>query len=185
MSWGRNMRASFGSMRHNRRSVRLRGFDYSGSVTCLVTICTANRRPIFWCEREGVVHLSAAGDAANACWLAIPAHFPHVDLDLHTVQPDHVHGIITVRMALSTGTVGAQHVAPLPSSPVAPNVLRIDRLVPGSLAVIIRAYKAAVTRLARADAAVWQRGYHESILRDAGQVAGARNYVGAHPAVSR
>jgi REP element-mobilizing transposase RayT len=111
-----------------------------------------------------MVHLSEAGRVADACWLAIPAHFPNVDLDAYSIQPDHLHGIITLRKSGSQHPVGAQHVAPLPSSDWKPR--RFDRLIPGSLPVIMRAYKAAVTRLLHLPAPVWQRGYYESMLRD-------------------
>jgi hypothetical protein len=102
-------------MRHDRRSVRLPGFDYTAGFTCLLTICAAHRCPVFGCLRDGMVHLSEAGRVADACWLAIPAHFPNVDLDAYSIQPDHLHGIITLRKSGSQHPVGAQHVAPLPS----------------------------------------------------------------------
>ncbi len=104
---------------------------------------------MFGCLRNGIVHLSKAGEIAETCWLAIPAHFPNAILDSHTVQPDHLHGIITIR-AITTGPpVGAQHVAPL----------QVPRpMVAGSLPVIVRSYKAAVTRLLNTSTSVWRRG---------------------------
>jgi REP element-mobilizing transposase RayT len=143
----------------------------------MVTICVADRRPLFGCSCGDAIHLSAAGNIADACWQAIPGHFPHVDLDVHTIQPDHVHGIITMRK------VGAQHVAPLQRSGVC--VRRFGPLAAGSLSEVIRTYKAAVTRLLHDRAPVWQRGYHESILYDTGQLARARHYINRHPIVKR
>jgi REP element-mobilizing transposase RayT len=164
-------------VRHHRRSFRLKGFDYGGTFTCLLTICVAGRRPLFGCLCDGAIDLSAAGLVADACWRAIPAHFPHVDLDLHTIQPDHLHGIVTIRR------VGAQHVAPL-RQPVAHN-RRFGPLAAGSLPEIVRTYKAAVSRLLHDQAPIWQRGYYESILHDAAQIARARGYINRHPGPKR
>lgn len=187
-------------MRWRRRSVRLRDFDYGGEFACLVTICTARRRPILGEIVGGHLRLSPTGLLAESCWLAIPVHFPHVTLDVWTVQPDHVHGILFVGAQqaawarhvapLPTGVVQAVQIPPspgcqtsqdLPSDPGhAPrrNVFGPHR--PGSLPAIVRAYKAAVTRLAGNGTSLWQSRYHDAILRDAGQVARARDYVRGH-----
>jgi putative transposase len=172
------MAVALPTLRYHRRSVRLKGFDYGGAFTCLVTICVAGRRALFGCLRDGAIHLSAAGLLADVCWKAIPVHFPHVDLDLHTVQPDHLHGIVIVRR------VGAQHVAPLRRSDAC--LRHFGPLAAGSLPEIVRSYKAAVSRLLRDQAVrVWQRGYHESILHDAAQVGRARGYINRHPCPAR
>jgi putative transposase len=168
-------------MRWHRRSVRLRDFDYGGGFICLVTICTVRRRPILGEVVGDHLQLSATGLLAESCWLAIPLHFPHVTLDAWTVQPDHVHGILLVGAGQVLPSAGRATLQYSPSDVgLAPhrNVFGPHR--PGSLPAIIRAYKAAVTRLAGGGTSVWQSRYHDAILRDAGQVARARDYVRGH-----
>jgi REP element-mobilizing transposase RayT len=187
-------------MRHHRQSVRLRAFDYTGGFVCMVTICTEDRCPVLGrASAEGIV-FSDTGRAADDCWNCVPAHFPNVTLDAYTIQPNHVHGIITLAAGARSrvgaqSTVGAQYIVPLPMYvPVPLSVtvpLRIPRppyqprfghIVAGSLPSIIRTYKAAVTRLVRPATPIWQRGYHETILRNPVQIARARRYIASHPA---
>jgi REP element-mobilizing transposase RayT len=33
---------------------------------------------------------------AQECWLAIPKHHPHADLDEFVIMPNHVHGVIVI-----------------------------------------------------------------------------------------
>lgn len=66
---------------HHRRSIRMRGHDYAGGGDCFVTLCVADRRPLFGAVVKGRMVLNAAGRAAAACWRDIPAHFPVASLD--------------------------------------------------------------------------------------------------------
>jgi len=182
--WHRTRSAAL--VRHRRRSVRLRGFDYREDYACLVTICAARRSAAFGEVVDGMIVLTEAGRAAVRCWRAIPDHFAGITLDAYTVQIDHVHGIVVAgaldpmwpRHAVgAVGAVGAQHAVPLPVRSFA----SFGHVVPRSLSVIIRSYKSAVTREAsRPGRALWQRGYHESLLRDAASVDRARRYINAH-----
>jgi putative transposase len=55
---------------------------------------------------------------------------------------------------------------------------------PGSLPVIVRSFKSAVTKRFHAfapDIRVWQRNYWERILRDEGELWWYRNYIRDNP----
>ena len=49
-----------------------------------------------------------------------------------------------------------------------------------SVATIVGGYKSAVSR--SLGAAVWQRGYHDRIVRDAREAANVRRYIAENPA---
>ena len=106
---------------HSRRSIKLRGFDYSREGVYFVTVCVQMGNHMFGDVVEGKVRLNAAGQAATKCWLEIPTHFPRVRRDAFIVMPNHLHGIVaihddgaTLRDDGDTISVGAQHAAPLP-----------------------------------------------------------------------
>ena len=80
----------------NRRSIRLRGYDYTQQGAYFVTVCTEGRRRLFGAVVNGRMALNDAGRVVAACWRDIPNHFPHVALDEWVVMPDHVHGIIVI-----------------------------------------------------------------------------------------
>jgi len=157
---------------HHRRSIRLKGYDYSSAGGYFITICTLDRKSIFGTIVGHEMRLSRAGEIARECWLEIPNHFPKVQLDEFIVMPDHMHGIIIIPSSL----VGAQHVVP------PPRLNQFQKIVPQSLSVIIRSFKAATTnrinQLRRTPGGrVWQRNYYEHIIRDEDSLFRIRKYI--------
>jgi len=60
--------------RHHRRSIRLKGYDYSRSGAYFITICTQDRRCLFGEVVDGNMRLNELGEMVRRCWLAIPDH---------------------------------------------------------------------------------------------------------------
>jgi len=83
--------------KHNRRSVRLRDYNYSSDGAYYVTVCVNERGCVFGNVRNGEMGLNECGKIADKCWNEIPEHFPHVALDEYIVMLNHVHGIINIR----------------------------------------------------------------------------------------
>lgn len=103
---------------HDRRSVRLPGYDYAQPGAYFVTIRTRQQQRLFGDIIDGTVHLNALGWQVKHCWLAIPRHFPHAELDVFVIMPDHIHGIIRIIHDGAAGLgapdhVGARHALPL------------------------------------------------------------------------
>ena len=94
--------------RHHRRPIRLKGYDYAQAGAYFVTIVTHDRACLFGDVVEGKMRLNEAGQIARQCWVEIPRHFPHVELDEFVVMPNHVHGILVI-----VDNVGARHAVPL------------------------------------------------------------------------
>jgi putative transposase len=89
---------------HHRRSIRLKGYDYSQEGLYFITLCTQNRVCLFGKIENEKMMLNDAGRIANECWLNIPNHFPNVILHEFIIMPNHVHGIIQL--------VGANNYSP-------------------------------------------------------------------------
>ncbi len=81
---------------HHRRSIRLRGYDYSGAGAYFVTVCTSNGEHMLGAVTEGVVRLNEYGQMAALCWQWLARRYAHVDLDEWIVMPNHLHGIIVI-----------------------------------------------------------------------------------------
>jgi len=95
--------------KRHRRSIRLKGYDYSQAGAYFITIVTQDRACLFGEVVDGEMRLNEAGRIAERCWRAIPDHFPHVRLDEFVIMPNHVHGILWIVDAMGT-TVGAENV---------------------------------------------------------------------------
>lgn len=79
---------------HHRRSIGLKGYDYSRQGLYFITICCDKRRCLFGEITKGQMVLNEAGKFTNECWKEIPGHFPNAVLHEYIIMPNHVHGII-------------------------------------------------------------------------------------------
>jgi putative transposase len=158
--------------KHHRRSIRLTGYDYKQSGAYFVTIVTRNRSCVFGDISDGEMVLSDSGRIAQVSWIGLSSRFSAVLLDSFVVMPNHIHGIIIVR---------AQFIAP---ASVPHN--RTDTAQEGAmnrastLGEIVRAYKAASTRLIRQTANAdfaRQRNYYEHIVRTDECLNRIRQYI--------
>ena len=90
---------------HHRKSIRLRGYDYSQPGAYFITICTHQRQPMFGDIVDGNMMLNAAGNMVDAVWRELPNHYPGVALGEHIVMPNHFHGVVEIVGAPLVGNV--------------------------------------------------------------------------------
>jgi putative transposase len=149
----------------HRRSIRLRGHDYSRGVF-FITVCASTH--LFGRVEGDVVSLSRWGEIARECWTSIPMHFPHVRLDSFVVMPDHIHGILLL---------GDRQI----------RIAAIGRMSAGSLGAVVRSFKAAVANRVselrgQQNWCMWQRNYFDRIIPNPYDLARARRYIRDNPA---
>lgn len=159
---------------HHRRSIRLRGCDYTSGGAYFVTANTHARECLFGQIVDSDLRLSEYGKIALECWLDIPNHCPQADLDAFIVMPNHIHGILVLDDDPA-------------NSSDAPAQERFGKPVAGSLPTIVRLYKAAVTRRINElrsgpGMPIWQRNYYEHIIRDDDALNRIRAYIITNPA---
>ncbi len=192
---------------HHRRSIRLRGYDYTQAGAYFVTIVTQQRLCLFGDIVDGAMHLNAAGRMVQTIWNDIPAHYPGVDIDVFIVMPNHIHGIIVLTGDPPNG----------PPRGVAPTASHGDASDPGgdshppdwpvgagpracppggnatilSLPDVVHRYKTLTTKLYTDGVKcqgwipyskrVWQRNYYEHIIRDEASLQCIRDYIATNP----
>jgi len=81
---------------HHRRSIRLKGYDYSQAGLYFVTICCQNRAHLFGEIIEGKMALKDAGKMVEKIWHEIPNDFKNIHLHEYITMPNHIHGIIEI-----------------------------------------------------------------------------------------
>lgn len=154
--------------KHNHRSIRLRGYDYTQAGAYFVTILTHNRECLFGDVADGAMRVNAFGQIVAECWDALPTHFPNVELDAFVVMPNHVHGVIVIAGG----------------APLQPGQPRGTQT--GSIGAIIQNFKSVSTRKINAardaaGASVWHRNYHEHIIRHEKSLNAIRKYIEGNP----
>ena len=109
------------------------------------------------------MRLSAAGQLVEEQWYAIPSHFDYVAVDSFVVMPNHVHGLLVICRGGVT--------PPLPKP---------------TLGQIVAYYKYHTTKAVNLlwgtpGNRVWQRNYHDRIVRNEREVQAIRQYVHQNP----
>ena len=79
---------------HDRRSLRLNGYDYAQAGAYFVTICTQDRACLFGDIVDEEMRLNDAGRMVRSVWEGLPDRFPGIETDAFVVMPNHVHGIM-------------------------------------------------------------------------------------------
>jgi REP element-mobilizing transposase RayT len=115
-----------------------------------------------------------AGRMAERCWLDIPTHFPHVEVDVFVVMPNHVHGILCITEPPPETGAGAER--PVKGRP---------RGTSKTIGSVIRGFKIGVTTWIRQHEpglTVWQRNYYEHVVRNPEDLHRIREYIVNNPA---
>jgi len=159
---------------HIRRSIRLKEFDYSNPWWYYVTICTHTRNNLFGKVINAQMRLNEFGKIVEEEWLKTEEIRKNVDLDYYVVMPNHFHGILIINSRDTARCV-----------PTNEN-RKFGEMIPGSLPVIIRSFKSAVTKRInelrkKTDSPVWQKNYYEHIIRNEKDLFFTRRYIELNP----
>jgi REP element-mobilizing transposase RayT len=71
---------------HHRRSIRLKGYDYSQAGAYFVTICTQNRERLFGDISGGEMKVNNAGHMIQKWWNESAAKFGNIELDEFVIK---------------------------------------------------------------------------------------------------
>ena len=82
--------------KHHRRSIRLKGHDYTQAGAYFVTICVQGQECVLGEVVDGQMVLNDAGRIADQFWPAVAYHFADVEIDIWVTMPNHVHAIIVI-----------------------------------------------------------------------------------------
>jgi REP element-mobilizing transposase RayT len=82
-------------MNGKRRSIRLKGYDYSQKGWYFVTIDLENKRNLFWKE-DDKFELNEIGKMIEKIILEIPIYYLGILIDEFIVMPNHVHLILNI-----------------------------------------------------------------------------------------
>ena len=156
--------------KHDRRSIRLKGYDYSSPGQYFVTICVRNGVCSLGDIVDGEMIYSDYGRIVAKTWLWLAEQYDYVSLDEWGLMPNHMHGILDY--ADNTIDRGA--------SRTAPTVIRKP------LGHIVGAFKTVSTKeinelRGTPGAPFWQRDFWDHIIRNERALNAIREYMGNNP----
>ncbi len=157
--------ANYNPKIHNRRSIRLKGYDYTRPGAYFITICTQHRRNILGEVIDGAMVLNPFGEIVLQAWHDLPNHYPHVVLDEFCIMPNHLHAIIVM-------TEPQQDADPEKKRHALPEVVRA-----------LKSFSARRINLLRGTPGipVWQRNYFDRIVWTDRALFNIRRYICDNP----
>ena len=179
---------------HHRRSIRLKGYDYSSEGLYFITICCHNKVCLFGHVVNGEMVLNEYGQIAFNEWIKTPEIRPNVELGEFIVMPNHIHGIIRITRRGESHSPDCELHSPNIESNT-PDFMgecnspqRYSPRLRGpsqTIGAIVRGYKSAVTKKLNElgiGRKVWQRDYYEHIIRNEQSYYNISNYIVNNPA---
>lgn len=202
---------------HHRRSIRLKGYDYSQAGLYFVTLCVQDRAHIFGYIEGKEMILNPFGQIANEEWRSTSQIRNNISLHEFIIMPNHFHAIIEIlfqkgkkkeigKFKSPSQTIGSiirgykiatikkikdhiqqnsgennsstgelQFAPPAPISPTAP--LERPDFTPAK-----RPKLAPTKRIIELEYKIWQRNYHEHIIRNRRAYHNISNYIINNPA---
>lgn len=175
---------------HHRRSIRLKGYDYTQEGLYFITICCFENKHLFGKIMDGVMVLNEAGRVTERCWEEIPEHFEDVVLHAFVIMPNHVHGILEIEGVKKEmdrngagAFTGAKNFSPVQDNCIknfSPHFKSLSRTI-GS---VVRGFKIGVTKWMRqyTDVVnVWHRNYYDIIIRNEQSYDNISKYIVDNP----
>ena len=154
-----------------RKPLRMSHYDYNTPGAYFLTFCTHNRKH-FLSRIVGAIHespepqLTTCGKIVDTVMQNIPAHL-HVTIDRYVIMPNHVHliAVITEEDVLRA----------IPESPLQ------SRSIMSKLIGYIKMNASKAIRQHCGDVVVWQRGYHDHVIRNQDDYAALAAYIETNP----
>jgi len=169
----------FDPERLHRRSIRLKGYDYSQPGAYFIAICTQDRACLFGEVVDGEMRLNDAGQMVQDVWDELPAFYPGVQTDAFIVMPNHIHGIIIL---VGAGSRACPDEIGQPQG-VAPTRLSLPDVVHRFKTMTTKRYIDGVKKFGWTPfrRRLWQRNYYEHIIRNDHALQRIREYIWTNP----
>ena len=148
----------------NRRATRLRGFDYSQNRAYFVTVCTQERMDILADICRGGALLLPIGEIVEREIKNLP-QYCDVSVDKYVIMPNHIHMILV----LNSGRNGEEQ----NPSPTLSDIVCMLKSVTTKQANQLDGYPGR---------RIWQRSFHDHIIRDEKDYLKIRQYIEENPA---
>ncbi len=188
---------NYAPQRKNRRSIRLKGYDYSRAGAYFVSVCAHNRACLFGeiADLSAFGHAQAgrqmvlndAGRMVEFVWGKLPVRFDRLELDEFVVMPNHIHSIFVLCRR------GEPCVRPMFDQPAkqGEHKVRPYGTLPNTVGRIVQAFKSVTTHeyingvkqhgWPPFPGKLWQRNYYEHVIRNENELNRIREYIINNP----
>ena len=146
----------------NRKQNRLTEYDYSTPNAYFITVCTVDRKNLFWedvgaiIDRPEYVPLTNLGEIVQQSIREIPVHYPMISVDHFVVMPNHIH----LFLQINADADGRPMAAP-------------------TISTVINQTKGIISK--QAGFSVWQKGFYDHVIRNENDYQETWKYIEGNP----
>lgn len=142
--------------KHNRRSFRLKGYDYSTDGLYFLTICCQNRKCMFGNIHDGEMILNDAGLMIEYWYKKLESKFPQIRCHEMMIMPNHFHCVIEIKFV------------PMKANDTLEAPITINSIVQWFKTMTTNDYIKGVKQRqwVRFKGKLWQRNYWDHIIRN-------------------
>ena len=145
-----------------RKQNRLAEYDYSTPNAYFITVCTKNRKNLFWMDvgaaigRPENIPLTNLGMIVQQVIRDIPGYYPTITVDHAVIMPNHIHLLLQI----NTDIDGRPMAAP-------------------TISTVINQTKGVISK--KAGFPVWQKGFYDHVIRGERDYMDVWNYIEGNP----
>lgn len=163
--------------KYNRRSIRLQRYDYSLPGAYFITICIHKQKMLLKIKDVQMM--------IQSVWSNLPDRFFSLKLDEFVIMPNHIHAILCINI------VGADLVSALNKADLVSARNKTKPISTPTISRIVQAFKSITTykyilgveenNWPLFDNRLWQRNYHDHIIRSEKSLNYIREYIVNNP----
>lgn len=161
---------------HHRKSIRLKGYDYSRSGSYFITICAENREHFFGFIKGGEICLSEIGKIVEFEWFKTPGIRKEIELGKFVIMSNHMHAIVNIKNNYYADENFFEE-NPLENK---------FKMKPRSLSSFIAGFKSTIAKRINdfkntPESTIWQRNFYDHIIRNDREYENICNYIQNNP----
>jgi REP element-mobilizing transposase RayT len=201
---------TFNPQIHHRKSIRLKGYDYSKTGLYFITLCVEDKQHLFGDVIDGKMILNPLGQIANDEWLNTSNIRDNILLHEFIIMPNHFHSIIEInfKKGKNDQSIGAfkspsQTIGSIirgykiATTKKIKDFLKEENIRTGELqfapisesisseseiALYSKSNSGELQFAPTINSKIWQRNYYENIIRDEKAYQNISNYIKNNPA---
>jgi putative transposase len=154
-----------------RRSIRLKEYDYSGNGAYFITVCTKNRVPYFEIY-------PALKNIVQSEWELLAERYPGLTLDAFVIMPNHIHGILLLDTTppIVGATLEVAHGVGSNSNPA------IGQIISAFKSLCVKRWSEKMSQCGNTlKESFWQRNYYDHVIKNETELDLVREYIVYNP----